>query len=138
MGMRVGSIIGLAALLALSGVACSSGGAAIGVTEKDFEINLDETSADAGEVTFDITNDGPSEHEFVVFKTDLAEDALPLADDGSVSEEGEGLEVVDEVEDIAPDSSPSLTVDLDAGSYVIICNLPGHYKQGMHTSFEAE
>ena len=26
---------------------------------------------------------------------------------------------------------------LDAGSYVFICNLPGHYAQGMHTSFTA-
>ena len=26
---------------------------------------------------------------------------------------------------------------LDAGNYVFICNLPGHYAQGMHTSFTA-
>jgi len=26
-------------------------------------------------------------------------------------------------------------VTLDAGSYVLICNLPGHYRQGMHSSF---
>jgi uncharacterized cupredoxin-like copper-binding protein len=26
-------------------------------------------------------------------------------------------------------------VNLDAGSYVFICNLPGHYAQGMHASF---
>jgi uncharacterized cupredoxin-like copper-binding protein len=28
-------------------------------------------------------------------------------------------------------------VNLDAGSYVFICNLPGHYQQGMHASFTA-
>jgi uncharacterized cupredoxin-like copper-binding protein len=124
--------------LAFVATACSSGGG-VDATLKDFEISLGSSSGDAGDVTFNITNDGPSAHEFVVFKTDLAPDALPTVDDENgipiVDEEGEGIELVDEAEDIAPDSSTDLTVSLDAGSYVIICNIPGHYEQGMHTSF---
>jgi hypothetical protein len=68
---------------------------------------------------------GPEDtHEFVVFKTDLGPDALPTAADGSVDETGEGVELIDEIEDIAPgDTPPPLTVSLDAGSYVFICNI---------------
>jgi uncharacterized cupredoxin-like copper-binding protein len=122
--------------LALTVGSCGGGGG-IGATLVDFSITLDESSAAAGDVTFDVTNDAEQPHEFVVFKTDLAEDALPTDDAGDVDETGEGVELVDEIEDIAPGDTPSLTVTLDAGSYVIICNLPGHYKQGMHTTFTA-
>ena len=120
----------LVAALAIITTSCGGGGG-VAATLKDFQIDLGETSATAGEVTFNIQNDGPSAHEFVVFKTDLAPDALPTIEDEN------GLELVDEAEDIAPDSSTDLTVTLDAGSYVIICNIPSHYQQGMHASFTA-
>jgi uncharacterized cupredoxin-like copper-binding protein len=110
-----------------------SGAGVVNATEKDFAIALDPSTTGSGQVNFEITNDGPSTHEFVVFKTDLAPDALPLNDDGDVDEEGKGVEHIDEVEDIAAGSTQSLDVSLDPGSYVVICNLPGHYKLGMHT-----
>jgi uncharacterized cupredoxin-like copper-binding protein len=46
--------------------------------------------------------------------------------DGNVDEEGEGVEHIDEIEGIPPGSSESLTVNLEAANYVLICNLPGH------------
>jgi uncharacterized cupredoxin-like copper-binding protein len=109
-------------------------GTPISVTEKDFSIAVDPASAAAGEISFEVTNDGPSVHEFVVFKTDLAPDALPT-DGATVDEEGEGLTAVDEIEDIAVGSTQTLDVDLDAGNYVLICNIAGHYESGMHTAF---
>jgi len=112
------------------GSSATSGG--VGATEKDFAITLDPSTASAGSVTFNIDNQGPATHEFVVFKTDLAPDALPTASDGTVDEEGKGVQHIDEVEDIAAGSTETLTTDLKAGSYVVICNLPGHYEQGMH------
>jgi uncharacterized cupredoxin-like copper-binding protein len=127
----------LVAALAIATTSCGGGGG-IGATLSDFKIDLAETSATAGEVTFDIQNDGPSTHEFVVFKTDLAPDALPTIEDENglpLVDEAGGLEPVDEVEDIPADSSAELTVTLDAGSYVIICNIPDHYQQGMHAGF---
>jgi hypothetical protein len=39
-------------------------------------------------------------HQFVVIRTDLAPDALPTDENGVVEEEGEGTEVIDEIEDI--------------------------------------
>ena len=117
--------------------ACSSGGG-VQATEKDFAITLGDSSAPSGDVTFNIRNDGPSTHEFVVFKTDLAEDALPTKKENGaviVDEEGQGVTHIDEVEDIASGDSQDLTVKLDPGKYVLICNLPTHYQLGMHATF---
>ena len=125
----------LAAAAALVIPACSSDDGGIDVTVSDFKVEPAETSAPAGELTFDITNDAEQTHEFVIFKTDLAPDALPVGDDGDVDEEGEGVEHIDEIEDITGGSTQSLTVSLDAGKYGFICNLPGHYEQGMHAAF---
>jgi uncharacterized cupredoxin-like copper-binding protein len=111
------------------------GGSGIGATLADYSITLDESTASAGDVTFDVTNEAEQPHEIVVFKTDLAPDALPVDADGNVDEAGEGVELVDEIEDIGPGDTPSLTVALDAANYVILCNIPGHYAQGMHTAF---
>jgi uncharacterized cupredoxin-like copper-binding protein len=107
----------------------------VGVTLADFTIAADPDSASAGDVTFDVTNDAEQTHEFVVFQTDLAPDQLPTDEGGDVDEAGEGVALVDEIEDIEGGSTQSLTVNLDTGSYVLICNLPGHYGQGMHAGF---
>jgi uncharacterized cupredoxin-like copper-binding protein len=104
----------------------------VGATLKDFAISLDSSTGSAGDVTFDITNDGPSTHEFVVLNTDLAPDALPT-EDGEVKEDD--LKLVDEAEDIAAGTGATLSVSLDPGTYVIICNVTGHYEAGMHAGF---
>jgi uncharacterized cupredoxin-like copper-binding protein len=129
---RAVAVASIGALTLLSACGGDSGG--VGVTLADFSVTPDENSASAGDVTFDVTNDAEQSHEFVVIKTDLAEDQLPLDDEG-VDESADGVEVVDEIEDVGGGSEQSLTVNLDAGSYVLICNLPGHYAQGMHAAF---
>jgi uncharacterized cupredoxin-like copper-binding protein len=127
----------LLALLTLSGCGDDDDDGGTGdveVTLRDFEVDLGSTSAPAGEVTFDVRNEGPQVHEFVVFQTDLGVDELPTDDDGNVAE-GDDFEPVDEIEDIAVDAEPSLTVDLEAGPYVLLCNIDGHYEEGMVTTF---
>jgi uncharacterized cupredoxin-like copper-binding protein len=118
--------------LALAGVACSGGGTAVHATLKDDSIAIDPDSTAAGKISFDIRNDGTMTHEFEIFRTDLAPDVLPT--DGDVVDDG-GLQAVEEVEDVAPGTSAQLNVDLSPGSYVMICNLPGHYSKGMHSGF---
>ncbi len=129
--------------------ASDDGGATtVAVTLQEFAVSADPASVPAGSVTFDVTNDGPDDvHEFVVIKTDLAPTDLPTDKDGAVLEDGEGMEVVDEIEDIPVGESPSLTVDLEAGAYVLICNivqeeddgtLEAHYAEGMRTGFTVE
>jgi uncharacterized cupredoxin-like copper-binding protein len=119
-------------------------GGAVPVTLQEFAVSA-PASAPAGEITFDVTNNGPNDtHEFVVFKTDLAATDLPVDADGVVDEEGEGVEHVDEIEDIAVGDTQSLTVDLDAGNYVLICNIysksenEAHYSEGMRIGFTVE
>jgi uncharacterized cupredoxin-like copper-binding protein len=145
MNRRPHAVLLLVAVLALLSASCSKdeetgggdstgGGGGVGVTLADYSVTLDSTSLSAGDVTFNVTNDAGQVHEFVVVKTDLAEDALPLAE-GDVDEESTEISPVDEIEDIEPGTSPSLAVTLEAGSYVALCNLPGHYGQGMHAAF---
>jgi uncharacterized cupredoxin-like copper-binding protein len=126
----------------LAGAACSSDtpsgdgdGDGVAATLRDFSIELAQSSAPAGPVAFDITNEGPSVHEFEVLRTDAPADALAV-DSGLVQTSADGIEIVDEVEEVAPGAGMQLSVDLDPGSYAIICNLPGHYEAGMFTSFE--
>ena len=92
-----------------------------------------------------MTNDGPEDvHEFVIIQTDLAPDELPTDETGAAIEDGEGMEVIDEIEDLAVGDSQELTVDLAAGQYVLICNVysadegEAHYEMGMRTAFAVE
>ena len=122
--------------------ACGGGDSSIDVTLSEFAVVTSATSADAGSITFAVTNEGPEDtHEFVVLKTDLGITELPVDENGAVTEEGEGIEVIDEIEDIPVGDSPELTVDLEAGNYVFICNIwdeeeqEAHYQEGMRTGF---
>lgn len=158
MSRRRGAIsVAAVAMLGLVAVACSdddgggstgaSGGGAstVDVTLQEFAVIPASSSAPAGDVTFNVTNEGPDDvHEFVVFRSDLAPDALPTAEDGSVDEEGEGVELQDEIEDIAVGDTQSVTIDLAAGDYVLICNIydeeeqESHYQEGMRVGFTVE
>ncbi len=114
---------------------------------QEFSVVPSATSAPLGEVTFDVTNSGPEEiHEFVVFATDLAPDALPTNPDGSVDETGAGIELIGEIEDIPVGQTMSTTVALEASGYVLVCNIVqgegeesiSHYQQGMRVGFTAD
>lgn len=111
----------------------TSGPVVVQVTEKDYSIVLSKGTIRPGQVEFDLSNQGPSEHEFVIFKTDLAQDQLPTKN-ALVDETASSLTKVYEQNQYPADTSKTATVNLDAGNYVIICNLPGHYQQGMHAA----
>jgi uncharacterized cupredoxin-like copper-binding protein len=106
----------------------------IEATLKEFSITLAPAEATAGEVHFELKNVGAIEHEFVVFKTDLDPAKLPVDADGNVDEEGAGVEHIGEQEHVKPKTPMDFSISLDAGSYVVVCNLPAHYKAGMHAA----
>jgi uncharacterized cupredoxin-like copper-binding protein len=137
MGVRTMRYVLAVAAVCVAFSACSSSGG-VKATESDFKIVLDKSSASSGDVTFNVENNGPSTHEFVVFKTDLDQASLPTKKENGaviVDEEGAGLTHIDEIEDITKGSTEDLTVNLKPGKYVVLCNLPTHYQLGMHAAF---
>jgi uncharacterized cupredoxin-like copper-binding protein len=129
------------------GSPATSGGiaTAVDVHLQEWSVNPSPDSVPAGEVTFSITNDGPDDiHEFVVIATDLDPGALPTDETGTVDENGEGIEVIDEIEEVPVGETEELTVSLDPGNYVLVCNVysadenEAHYQMGMHTAFTVD
>ncbi len=107
----------------------------ITVLLRDGSIRLSSVSAPPGEVRFEIENAGSVPHDFVLIRTDLDAADLPyLTEDLKVIEDG--LEIVDEVRGLNTGESASLTVTLEAGHYVVICNVSGHYGEGMRVNFD--
>lgn len=156
----------LAAVLAIGAVACGddddgdgdnggdetpmvdetpmADGSTVNVDLTEWQVVPDVDSVAAGSVTFNASNVGGEIHELVIIQTDLAPDALPTGDDGGVDEAGEGINVIAEIEEFDAGTDESLTVDLDAGAYVLICNIveeeddgtfESHYQEGMRTAF---
>ena len=119
------------------------GATTVQVTLQEWSVVPASTSAAAGTVTFQVTNSGPEDvHEFVVLRTDLDPGALPTDANGAVTEEATGIEVVEEIEDLPVGQTQELTVTLQAGKYVLLCNIysetekEAHYKMGMRIAFD--
>lgn len=137
---RFGSLaagVAIAVSAAGCGSATSSPPAAadgpIAVELSEWKVSPAQGSATAGSITFAVSNKGAQVHEFVVVKTDTKADALAVVD--NKIDEG-ALTPVDEIEDIAVGATPTLTVDLAAGHYVLLCNIEAHYGQGMRADFD--
>jgi hypothetical protein len=106
-------------------------------TLHEWVVEVDATTAAAGDVTFTITNEGTIGHEFLVVKTDIAVGEIPL-DGDHFAEPTDGIEVINEIGEFAKGTTESLTVNLTPGTYQLVCNLPDHYEAGMHISFKVE
>ena len=115
----------------------AAGGAATVVTSElsEWAITVDPATVPAGEVTFDVTNVGAIPHELVIIRSDVAPDALPV-EGGRVPESA--VDLIGEVEEFPAGETKSGTFTLEAGSYVLICNIPAHYQQGMTIGFTVE
>jgi uncharacterized cupredoxin-like copper-binding protein len=139
---RYPRIAAIVVALATLGACGGGGGGTVSVTLQEFSIAQDPATLDAGEVIFEAANEGPDDvHEFVVFRTDLGPADLPTDENGAVIETGEGVELIGEIEDIAVGETKNVTLELDAGNYVFICNVwdeaeqEAHYQEGMRTTF---
>jgi len=106
-----------------------------GTELKDFKVHPSSGSAPAGPVTIHVSNTGPTTHEFVVVRTDLPPDELPIGADG-LSVDDDDLEEIDEIEGIEDGTTGQVTVRLEPGRYVFFCNFEGHYLAGMHAGVQ--
>jgi uncharacterized cupredoxin-like copper-binding protein/mono/diheme cytochrome c family protein len=107
-----------------------TGGDAFAVAGTEFTITAD-ASIDGGNLAVTFNNVGATPHELVIVRSDLAPDALPVS--GATADEGE-LDVVGRIDTIAGGQSATRGFNLSAGSYLLICNIPGHYALGMTTA----
>lgn len=130
--IRVGLAIS-AGLLAAALPALVSADGEIGVelTEAPPSVTASSNTTAAGATTFEVANVGAIAHEFVVIRTDLAADALPVTGD---TVDLSALDVVADSDEFAAGTGGTVTADLLEGSYVLICNVPGHYGLGMRTA----
>lgn len=97
-------------------------------------VTADATSVPAGEVTFEVTNASKSMvHEMLVVKvTDLATQLPYDAATDRIDEDKAGS--LGEVSELDAGGTGSLTLTLEPGTYLLFCNLRGHYMAGMWTS----
>ncbi|WP_066906181.1 iron uptake system protein EfeO [Millisia brevis] len=87
------------------------GSGAIAVTSTDDSCDVATTETTSGSISFDVTNEGSQVTEFYL-----------MADDG--------LQIIGEVENIAPGTSRSLTATVQPGSYKTLCK-PGMIGAGV-------
>ncbi len=112
----------------------TAGPATVAVQLNSFSVKPNIVTVQAGTITFNINNVAKDDaHEFVVIYTQLPPDQLPVGSDKMVDEAA--VTVVAQAPGIDPGKAGQVIANLYAGQYVIICNRPDHYKQGMHAAF---
>ena len=119
----------------------------LGESGSTYYVEPDRTTVEAGTVTFAVTNMGELYHEFIVYSNlDGVEPGdLPIneeEDEADLVEENIVGEAAYATPPIVPsDREPGdadhrirgggwgaeMTVDLEAGEYILLCNLAGHY-----------
>ena len=92
---------------------------------------LDQKTVSAGPAIFKVHNDAAGEeHEMVLVRLKSADAKIPLLTEKHRVDEKQ-LQSLGEVEDLAPGADGQLKADLEAGTYLLLCNLKGHYEAGM-------
>jgi uncharacterized cupredoxin-like copper-binding protein len=122
--------LGVAALAgcAIDGSQKAVGQPTVAVSERDFRISA-PSRLPAGEVNLSITNRGPDAHELIVVRKSARR--LPVSSDGvNIDEEGIESAEVGALEPADP-GVRRLEVNLRPGTYVMFCNMSGHYRAGM-------
>jgi len=105
------------------------------ISKASMGIKVSPGAVKAGNVTFKVKNDSKDTiHEMIVMFLADPKKPLPYIDtENRVDEDKAGDK--GEVSELDPGKSGALTVDLKAGKYLLICNVPGHYGAGMWAEF---
>ena len=97
--------------VATDGNQSGGSGTAVQATLKEWAITLSQSEVPAGKVTFTVTNEGMMAHNFTVV------DSSGNIVNGTPNFAG-------------PQGPQTLSVDLQAGNYTVLCTLPGHAARG--------
>jgi len=87
----------------------------------------------SGKTNLTISDVGVAQHELLIFKSNLDASAYPTDAAGDIIEKGAGVTLVSDGDNIDPSGSQTRAIDLAPGKYLFVCNIPGHFKQGMFT-----
>jgi uncharacterized cupredoxin-like copper-binding protein len=91
---------------------------------------VDPIALKPGRVTIQAENQSKSlVHEVIVVRDSGAKELPFDAKENRVIEAR--IRSLGEISDLAPGKTGKVTLDLKAGTYLLICNQPGHYKDGM-------
>ena len=117
---------------AWAGSARSSADSEINVTmgkPQEYSLKAGPVSAKAGEVALVVRNRGKITHEFILLRTPIKAGKLkPRPEEPSkVVEPGFLLEL----EDVEPGDRVTIVMPMKKGHYVLLCNIEGHYGNGM-------
>ena len=115
----------------------TEGGHGIGMGEPSqatMGIRLTPSSVKAGDVTFEVVNGSKDlVHEMVIIPEPTGGKALPYDEtERRIDEEAAGH--LGEVSELEPGKSGAVRVNLEPGTYLLICNISGHYMSGMWTN----
>jgi uncharacterized cupredoxin-like copper-binding protein len=96
-------------------------------------ITADIVEFPAGEVTFNVVNDSQEFYHSLAIApvADLSKELPYLIDSQMVDEEAAGT--IARAKELKPHTSGSVTVDMLPGTYILYCNIAGHYVMGMWT-----
>ena len=99
-------------------------------------ITTDLPSLPAGDITFEATNTSRDTiHEMIVIPMKADEKEVPY-DKGEMRIDEDAAGAIGEVSELDPGASGKVTLRLTPGTYMLVCNIPGHYILGMWTHFE--
>lgn len=96
-------------------------------------IRVSKATVPAGDVTFNVTNTSQAmTHEMVISPVADTSKPLPYRKEANkVDEDAAGH--MAEVADLEAGNKGSVTISMKPGTYVLYCNIPGHYVLGMWT-----
>lgn len=100
----------LAVGLSAAGCSGNKAGTVADVVAKEYAFEPGTMTVAAGTIDFKVKNIGKEGHEFEIFSGDT---------------------LVDEVEDISPGLTRTLTATLQPGTYTYVCKEAGHEEKGM-------
>lgn len=111
------------------------------VTLDEWSIVPDVATMSAGAITFDVTNVGQIPHEIEIFPVadDLDVDDIPIENQRAQMAKVGSVEIGEiEEDELVGGAQVAATFQLEAGRYLLVCNIDGHFESGMWVEFVVE
>jgi uncharacterized cupredoxin-like copper-binding protein len=138
---RIYSLLLIALVSAPLPIVAHAGGNVVAITLLDSSdpsvsgmvMKVDNPTVKAGRVTLEAVNQSKNlVHEVLVVPAIPEGKELPYDTKKDIVVE-KRVHSLGEISDLRPGARGKLTLNLKAGTYLLLCNQPGHYKSGMST-----